>query len=161
MDARSIAATAANRGRLTSAEELDVAYSHPLYHFEKSIYEKKIYWGVGKPRPEVKLTEGPNIKPWPEMQEMPEHMLVKLCSFIDDAVTTTDELIPSGDISSYRSNPIKLSEFTLCRQLYLAISMSISHNIRLVFLSWPVGWIFSALFAFVYYWVAIKRKHIQ
>lgn len=116
MDARSIAATARNKGRLTSAEEEDVTYTHPNYYFEKSIYDKKVYNGVGNPRPETVLTEGPNIKPWPEMQQMPEHLLLKLCSYIDDEVTTTDELIPSGDTSSYRSNPIQMASFTLYRR---------------------------------------------
>ena len=116
MDARSIAATARNGGRLTPATDIDVAYSVPEYHFEKGIYDKRVYNGVGNPKPETTLVEGPNIKPWPEMPEMPEHLLVKLCSYIDDEVTTTDELIPSGDTSSYRSNPIQMSTFTLCRR---------------------------------------------
>jgi aconitate hydratase len=116
MDARSIAATAVNGGRLTSAETLDVEYSVPEYHFDKGIYNRRVYYGVGSPKPEVELIEGPNIKPWPEMPEMAEHLLLKLCSYIDDEVTTTDELIPSGDTSSYRSNPIQMSTFTLYRR---------------------------------------------
>ena len=116
MDARSIAATARNQGRLTSAEDIEVSYSHPAYEFERSIYAKKVYNGVRTPKPETVLTEGPNIKPWPEMGTMPEHLLVKLCSYIDDEVTTTDELIPSGDTSSYRSNPIQMADFTLYRR---------------------------------------------
>ena len=116
MDARSIAATAVNGGRLTSAETLDVEYSVPEYHFDKDIYNKRVYYGVGNPKPEVELIEGPNIKPWPEMPEMAEHLLLKLCSYIDDEVTTTDEIIPSGDTSSYRSNPIQMSTFTLYRR---------------------------------------------
>ena len=116
MDARSIAATALNKGRLTSAEEIEVTYSAPSYYFEKSIYNKKVYNGVGKPEPKAVLTEGPSIKPWPKMPELPEHLLIKVCSYIDDEVTTTDELIPSGDTSSYRSNPIQMSAFTLYRR---------------------------------------------
>ena len=116
MDARSIAATAINGGRLTPATDLDVEYYVPDYTFEKGIYDKRVYNGVGNPKPETVLTEGPNIKPWPEMPRMPEHLLVKLCSYIDDEVTTTDELIPSGDTSSYRSNPIQMSTFTLYRR---------------------------------------------
>ena len=116
MDARSIAATARNGGRLTSAAQVEADYALPPYHFERGIYDKRVYNGVGRPRPEVVLTEGPNIKPWPEMPAMPEHLLVKLCSYIDDEVTTTDELIPSGDTSSYRSNPIQMSTFTLYRR---------------------------------------------
>ena len=116
MDARSIAATALNQGKLTSAEELEVKYSSPAYYFEKSIYDKKVYNGVGNPKPETELTEGPNIKPWPEMPALPKNLLLKVCSFINDEVTTTDELIPSGDTSSYRSNPIQMSTFTLYRR---------------------------------------------
>ena len=116
MDARSIAVTAMNGGRLISAENHDIAYSNPEYHFEKSIYNKRIYNGVGNPKPETELIEGPNIKPWPEIPALKEHLLVKVCSYITDPVTTTDELIPSGDTSSYRSNPIQMSEFTLCRR---------------------------------------------
>ena len=116
MDARSIAATARNGGRLTSAEDLTVDYTHPDYHFEKAIYERKVYNGWGHPDPTVELKEGPNIKPWPEMPKLPEHLLVRICSYIEDPVTTTDELIPSGDTSSYRSNPIMMSKFTLCRR---------------------------------------------
>lgn len=116
MDARSIAATARNGGRLTAATSLEVDYAVPEYHFEKKIYDKRVYYGVGNPKPETILTEGPNIKPWPDIPAMPEHLLVKLCSYIDDEVTTTDELIPSGDTSSYRSNPIQMASFTLCRR---------------------------------------------
>ena len=116
MDARSIAATARNGGRLTAATQLEVEYTVPEYRFEKGIYDKRVYNGVGHPKPETVLIEGPNIKPWPEMPSLPEHLLVKLCSYIDDPVTTTDELIPSGDTSSYRSNPIQMSTFTLYRR---------------------------------------------
>lgn len=116
MDARSIAATAANGGILTSAEELNVSYTSHPYYFEKGIYEKRVYNGINHPLPETELVEGPNIKPWPAVNPMPEHMLIKVCSYIADEVTTTDELIPSGDTSSYRSNPIQMSEFTLCRR---------------------------------------------
>lgn len=116
MDARSIAATAANGGCLASAEDLDVQYGVYPYHFEKSIYDKKVYNGYGHPKPEVQLMEGPNIKPWPEMPALPENLLIRVCSYIEDPVTTTDELIPSGDTSSYRSNPIMMADFTLCRR---------------------------------------------
>ena len=116
MDARSIAATALNGGRLASAEDLDVEYTKPDYRFDRSIYEKKVYNGWGGPKPETELLEGPNIKPWPALPELPEHLLIRLCSYIEDPVTTTDELIPSGDTSSYRSNPIMMSSFTLCRR---------------------------------------------
>lgn len=116
MDARSIAATAANGGCLTAAEDFDVIYGEYPYHFEKSIYDKKVYNGIGNPKPETELLEGPNIKTWPEMPALPESLLIKVCSYINDPVTTTDELIPSGDTSSYRSNPIMMADFTLCRR---------------------------------------------
>ena len=116
MDARSIAATALHGGRLTAATELNVSYTVPPYRFDRGIYEKRVYNGIGNPKPETVLIEGPNIKPWPEMEKMPEHLLLKVCSYIDDEVTTTDELIPSGDTSSYRSNPIQMSSLTLYRR---------------------------------------------
>ncbi|MBE6964294.1 MAG: hydratase [Ruminococcaceae bacterium] len=116
MDARSIAATAANGGRLTAASDLDVVYTNPEYHYDSGIYEKRIYNGWGKPEPEAELRFGPNIKDWPEMPALSDDLLVKVCSYITDPVTTTDELIPSGETSSYRSNPERLSEFTLSRR---------------------------------------------
>lgn len=117
MDARSIAATAANGGRLTAATELlDMEYRTPKYFFDKSVYEKRVFDGTGKPEPETELRFGPNIKDWPEMPALTGDLLVKICSYITDPVTTTDELIPSGETSSYRSNPERLSEFTLSRK---------------------------------------------
>ena len=116
MDARSIAATAANGGRLTAATDLDVEYTNPEYHYDSGIYEKRVYNGWTKPEPEHELKFGPNIKDWPEMPALTEDLLVKVCSYITDPVTTTDELIPSGETSSYRSNPERLSEFALSRR---------------------------------------------
>ena len=116
MDARSIAATAANGGKLTAATDLDVEYTNPEYHFEVGIYEKRVYNGWTKPEPQHELKFGPNIKDWPEMPALTEDLLVKVCSYITDPVTTTDELIPSGETSSYRSNPERLSEFALSRR---------------------------------------------
>ena len=116
MDARSIAATAANGGRLTAATDLDVEYTDPAYEFDKGIYEKRVYNGWGKPEPEHKLKFGPNIKDWPEQPALTDDLLVRVCSYITDPVTTTDELIPSGETSSYRSNPERLSEFALSRR---------------------------------------------
>ena len=116
MDARSIAATAANGGKLTAATDLAVEYMEYDYEFDAGIYEKRVYDGWGKPEPETELKFGPNIKDWPEMPAMSEDLLVKVCSYITDPVTTTDELIPSGETSSFRSNPIRLSEFTLSRR---------------------------------------------
>ena len=116
MDARSIAATAANGGKLTEASDLDVEYTNPEYHFEVGIYEKRIYNGWTKPEPQHELKFGPNIKDWPEMPALTSDLLVKVCSYITDPVTTTDELIPSGETSSYRSNPLGLAEFTLSRK---------------------------------------------
>jgi len=116
MDARSIAATAANGGRLTAASDLDVVYTNPEYRYDSGIYEKRIYNGWGRPEPEAELRFGPNIKDWPEMPALSDDLLVKVCSYITDPVTTTDELIPSGETSSYRSNPERLSEFTLSRR---------------------------------------------
>ena len=117
MDARSIAATAANNGRLTSAEEFaDVFGNVPAYHFDDSAYKARVYNGFGKPEPEKKLFYGPNIKDWPEMPALGDNILLQVCSKILDPVTTTDELIPSGETSSYRSNPLGLAEFTLSRR---------------------------------------------
>ena len=116
MDTRSIAATAANGGRLTAATDLDVEYTDPDYHFDPGIYEKRVYTGWGRPEPEHELKFGPNIKDWPQFPALTEDLLVKVCSYITDPVTTTDELIPSGETSSYRSNPERLSEFALSRR---------------------------------------------
>ncbi len=117
MDARSIAATAANGGKLTAASDLaEQEYTNPVYFFDKGIYEKRILNCVGQAEPEAELRFGPNIKDWPEMPALTDDLLVKVCSYITDPVTTTDELIPSGETSSYRSNPERLSEFTLSRK---------------------------------------------
>jgi aconitate hydratase len=116
MDARSIAATAANQGRLTAADTLDINYRRPVFFFDSGIYGKRVYQGLGNPRPETELIFGPNIKDWPRMPGLPENLLVKIISYITDPVTTTDELIPSGETSSYRSNPLRLAEFTLSRK---------------------------------------------
>ena len=116
MDARSIAATAVNGGRLTAATDLDISYTHPQYFFDGSVYEKRVYNGFGKPEPEHELRMGPNIKDWPEQPALSDDLLVKVVSYITDPVTTTDELIPSGETSSYRSNPLRLAEFALSRK---------------------------------------------
>ena len=111
------AATAANNGILTSAEEFaDVFGKVPAYHFDDSAYKARVYNGFGKPEPEEKLFYGPNIKDWPEMPALGDNVLLQVCSKILDPVTTTDELIPSGETSSYRSNPLGLAEFTLSRR---------------------------------------------
>ncbi len=116
MDARSIAATAANGGILTAATELDVEYTATDYVFDDSAYKSRVYNGFGKADPTVELRFGPNISDWPEIKELGDNLLMKVCSYITDDVTTTDELIPSGDTSSYRSNPMKLAEFALSRK---------------------------------------------
>ena len=116
MDARSIAATAVNGGKLTAATDLDVDYTTPKYFFDGSVYEKRIYNGYGKAEPDYELKMGPNIKDWPEQPALSEDLLVKVVSYITDPVTTTDELIPSGETSSYRSNPLRLAEFALSRK---------------------------------------------
>ena len=116
MDTRSIAATAANGGKLTAATSLDVDYRQPEYTFDGGIYEKRVYNGWSKPEAESELKFGPNIKDWPEMPALTDDLLVKVCAYITDPVTTTDELIPSGETSSYRSNPERLSEFALSRR---------------------------------------------
>lgn len=117
MDARSIAATAANKGYLTSAADLvDIEYTKPKYFFDKSIYENRCYFGEGKAEPETEIQFGPNIVDWPEMHALTDNILLKVVSMIHDPVTTTDELIPSGETSSYRSNPLGLAEFTLSRK---------------------------------------------
>ncbi len=116
MDARSIAATAANKGRLTAATEFDGTYSNPKYYFESSIYENRVFDSKGVADPSVEIQFGPNIKDWPEMPALADNLVLKVVSEIHDPVTTTDELIPSGETSSYRSNPLGLAEFTLSRK---------------------------------------------
>lgn len=130
MDARSIAATALSGGVLTAATDID--YPSPTaeqleYHFDGSVYAKRCYEGFGKADPTEELRYGPNIKDWPHMPKLEEDLLVRLCAVIHDPVTTTDELIPSGETSSYRSNPIGLSEFTLSRRVpeYVARSKAV------------------------------------
>lgn len=117
MDARSVAATAANGGRITAADELGYDFTCPAYHFDPTAYEHRVYQGFGRGCPEKELVCGPNIKDWPELPALNRHMLLKVCAYITDPVTTTDELIPSGETSSFRSNPIGLAEFTLSRRV--------------------------------------------
>ncbi|RHO87288.1 hydratase [Ruminococcus sp. AF41-9] len=116
MDARSIAATAANKGFLTSAEDYTGGYTGQKYFFDKTIYENRVFDSKGVADPSVEIQFGPNIKDWPKMAALPENLIVKVVSEIHDPVTTTDELIPSGETSSYRSNPLGLAEFTLSRK---------------------------------------------
>ncbi len=116
MDARSIAATAANKGYLTAATDMDIEYSGKKYFFDKTIYENRVFDSKGIADPTVDIKFGPNIKDWPAMSPLPENMVLKVVSEIHDPVTTTDELIPSGETSSYRSNPLGLAEFTLSRK---------------------------------------------
>ena len=127
MDARSIAATARNGGVLTAASEIDYEEKPFEYRFDASIYEKRVYDGFGKPESGLGLRFGPNIADWPEMPELKEDLLLNFCAVIDDPVTTTDELIPSGETSSYRSNPIRLSDHALSRRVpaYAAASKRI------------------------------------
>jgi aconitate hydratase len=116
MDARSIAATAANKGFLTPATDLDVQYTGPKYFFDSTIYENRVYDSKGEAHPDVEIQFGPNIKDWPAMTALTDDLLLRVASVIHDPVTTTDELIPSGETSSYRSNPLGLAEFTLSRK---------------------------------------------
>ncbi len=116
MDARSIAATAANKGYLTAATDVDVYYTNPKYHFDSRIYANRVFDSKGVADPSQEIQFGPNIKDWPAMSPLPENMVLKVVSEIHDPVTTTDELIPSGETSSYRSNPLGLAEFTLSRK---------------------------------------------
>ena len=116
MDARSIAATAANKGFLTSADDYTGGYTGQKYFFDKTIYDNRVFDSKGIADPGVEIQFGPNIKDWPEMAALPENLIVKVVSEIHDPVTTTDELIPSGETSSYRSNPLGLAEFTLSRK---------------------------------------------
>ena len=116
MDARSIAATAANGGIITAATDVDYTHEAHAYHYDRSVYEKRCYYGFGKADRNAELILGPNITDWPKMYELADNMLVELAAVIHDPVTTTDELIPSGETSSYRSNPLRLSEFALSRR---------------------------------------------
>ena len=116
MDARSIAATAANKGFLTPATAMDVEYVGRKYHFDKNIYANRVFDSKGVADPSVEIKFGPNIKDWPQMPALPENLVLKVVSEIHDPVTTTDELIPSGETSSYRSNPLGLAEFALSRK---------------------------------------------
>lgn len=116
MDARSIAATAANKGRLTPATEFEGTYTNPKYYFDKTIYENRVFDSKGVADPSVEIQFGPNIKDWPEMPALSDNLILKVVSEIHDPVTTTDELIPSGETSSYRSNPLGLAEFALSRK---------------------------------------------
>ncbi len=116
MDARSIAATALNGGKITAATDIDYTPVHHDYHFDKGVYDRRLYYGFGKADPSVELRLGPNITDWPKMQPLAENLLVELAAVLRDDVTTTDELIPSGETSSYRSNPLRLAEATLSRR---------------------------------------------
>ncbi|MDR2648607.1 MAG: hydratase [Clostridiales bacterium] len=137
MDARSVAATAINNGAVTPATDADVRYIKPAYYFNKKVYDNRVYNGYGRPDPSVRLKLGPNITDWPEIPSLPEHLLLKVASYITDPVTTTDELIPSGDTSSYRSNPIALSEFTLSRKDPAYVRRA--KDIRGIELKWQSG----------------------
>ncbi len=116
MDARSIAATAINHGKLTPATDLDITYTQPEYHFNDEVYKNRCYFGFGKPDSSTELKFGPNITDWPAMSALTDDIVLKVVTVITDPVTTTDELIPSGETSSYRSNPLGLAEFTLSRK---------------------------------------------
>lgn len=117
MDARSIAATAANQGFLTPATDFAIPEgNYPEYHYDEAVYQKRVYQGFGQPKMEEPLRFGPNIADWPTLYPLTKNLLLKVVSVIHDPVTTTDELIPSGETSSYRSNPMKLAEFTLSRK---------------------------------------------
>ena len=130
MDARSIAASAINGGRITAATDIEYTDVHEPYMFDDRIYKSRVYNGYGKADPSVELRYGPNIKDWPTMYPMQKNMLVKLAAVIHDSVTTTDELIPSGETSSYRSNPLRLSEFALSRRVpeYVGRSKAIQND---------------------------------
>ena len=127
MDARSIAATAANGGVITAATDVEYTNEHNPYKYNGNIYRNRVFNGYGCENPDEELRYGPNIKDWPKMYPMQENMLLELAAVIHDPVTTTDELIPSGETSSYRSNPLKLSEFALSRRVpeYVGISKRI------------------------------------
>ena len=130
MDARSIAATAANGGNITPATDVDYDYTPINYEFDKSVYEKRVYYGYGKADPEAELILGPNITSWPDQYELGANLLVELTAVIHDPVTTTDELIPSGETSSLRSNPRRLAEFTLSRRVpeYVGLSKAVAEE---------------------------------
>lgn len=130
MDARSVAATSANRGRITAADELGYVYECPEHHYDSKVYANRVYQGFGKGNPEEELICGPNIKAWPELPELNENMLLKVCAYITDPVTTTDELIPSGETGSFRSNPMGLAEFTLSRRVpeYVGKAKAVMNN---------------------------------
>ena len=130
MDARSVAATSANRGRITAADELGYVYKCPEYHYDSKVYANRVYQGFGKGNPEEELICGPNIKAWPQLPELNENMLLKVCAYITDPVTTTDELIPSGETGSFRSNPMGLAEFTLSRRVpeYVGKAKAVMNN---------------------------------
>ena len=130
MDARSIAASAANGGRITAADELGYEYECPQFDYDPTAYEHRVYQGFGKGNLNEPLVCGPNIKDWPEMPALNEHMLLKVCAYITDPVTTTDELIPSGETGSFRSNPMGLAEFTLSRRVpgYVAKAKAVMNN---------------------------------
>lgn len=130
MDARSVAATSANRGRITAADELGYVYECPEYHYDSKVYANRVYQGFAKGNPEEELICGPNIKAWPELPELNENMLLKVCAYITDPVTTTDELIPSGETGSFRSNPMGLAEFTLSRRVpeYVGKAKAVMNN---------------------------------
>ncbi len=130
MDARSIAATAANGGKITPATDIDYEYTPIEYEFDNSVYKKRVYYGFGNPQPETELILGPNITSWPDQYELSDNLLVELTAVIHDPVTTTDELIPSGETSSLRSNPIRLSEFTLSRRVpeYVGLSKLVAKD---------------------------------
>lgn len=130
MDARSIAATAVNKGVLTPATDIDVNFSKPKYYFKKDVYDNRIYDGFSKADSNVEIKYGPNIVPWPEMSYLTDNIVLKVASVITDPVTTTDELIPSGETSSYRSNPLGLAEFTLSRKdpAYVGVAKQIQKS---------------------------------
>ena len=132
MDSRSIAATAANGGVITAATDVEYTSVHADYHFDKTVYENRLYYGFGKANPDEELILGPNITDWPSMYDLSDNLLVELCAVIRDPVTTTDELIPSGETSSYRSNPLRLSEFALSRRVpeYVGRSKAVDKDER-------------------------------
>lgn len=130
MDARSVAATAMYGGRITAADTLGYTYECPAFHYDATSYQHRVYQGFGKGNAQVPLIFGPNIKDWPKLPPLSEHMLFKVCAYITDPVTTTDELIPSGETSSFRSNPLKLAEFTLSRRVptYVQKAKAVMHD---------------------------------
>ena len=141
MDARSIAATAANKGYLTPATDFDKDLPTYSYHFDGKIYERRVYDSKGIAHPDVELQLGPNIRDWPKMEPLPEHLALRVVAEIHDPVTTTDELIPSGETSSYRSNPEGLAEFTLSRKApdYVALAKEVREGERAVVAGTCIG----------------------